>query len=534
MTEKSAAIASPAPPVTGNAAYLAAQWAQARQVYPIYAGLAKDFGLAGPCPELESTLQEPKPEHVQRARGWLDEMDDRIRVQHLRRFLQSALHQNPSEKALRGLVLRHLLRPKKHPADGEKIDYLLVQYFALCAPPEISSQPVQLATVAEVLKPLLGRVEIRPLEWFAQLEELVQGLAECTSLRDILETGYLEQGRELKTAAGDTFYNPTALVAFVRFNFLVRRAFIQLMHADLAAIRDTLQQLESAGVRTVDCHSADLSSAESIGALRQFCAGWTQPFARSYSENSVGQSFGKLLAIRNAVEAALKRPRTEPPTARAASQQQQAPAIPPRTFAKSNLKSLGNKPAAPARGRKFEPAAGLALAALEERIENGATKLDVASAVARANAGAAAEPAVASAAVVVDADACMETIWEQLIAETPTRGRSMTSVVYLNTKILLSSWEVNAFVSDRGKTSEDLRRAVVARMLVAVAMDTIKNSGAFPGLKFTLDLAHAETRKLQGCVEQAKAAKNTEAAVNLGITAKRLMAYVEEAENLQG
>ena len=128
----------------------------------------------------------------------------------------------------------------------------------------------------------------------------------------------------------------------------------------------------------------------------------------------------------------------------------------------------------------------------------------------------------------------METVWEQLIAAPPTRGRSMTSVTYRNTKMLLSSWEVAAFVSDGGKISEDLRHGVVARMLVAVAMDSLKRTGAFAGLDATLALAHAEAAKLQECVEQAKKDQNTEGAVNLSITAKRLIAYIEETEGRRG
>ena len=128
----------------------------------------------------------------------------------------------------------------------------------------------------------------------------------------------------------------------------------------------------------------------------------------------------------------------------------------------------------------------------------------------------------------------METIWEQLIAAPPTRGRSMTSVTYSNTKMLLSSWEVAAFISDGGKISEDLRHAIVARLLVAVVMDSIKRSGESAEFDPTLSLAYAEAAKLQESMEQAKEAKNTEAAVNLSITAKRLLAYIEEAKGLHG
>ena len=52
-----------------------------------------------------------------------------------------------------------------------------------------------------------------------------------------MEKGLLEQGRLLKDEAGPMFYDPAALVAFCRFNFLLRRAFIRMLHADLSAVR---------------------------------------------------------------------------------------------------------------------------------------------------------------------------------------------------------------------------------------------------------------------------------------------------------
>jgi hypothetical protein len=140
-------------------------------------------------------------------------------------------------------------------------------------------------------------------------------------------------------------------------------------------------------------------------------------------------------------------------------------------------------------------------------------------------------PAAPTAAA--EAEKCLETIWEQLIAAPPSRGRSMSTVVLSDTKVLLSSWEVAAFVAEKGQEAEDLRRAVVARALLAVAMDGRKRSGDENALASALVLARTEVSYFQGRVEQAKRAKNTEAAVNLGISTKRLSSFIEEAEKLQ-
>jgi len=105
--------------------------------------------------------------------------------------------------------------------------------------------------------------------------------------------------------------------------------------------------------------------------------------------------------------------------------------------------------------------------------------------------------------------------------------------VLQNTKVLLSSWEVTAFVNEGDEEAEDLRRAVVARALVAVATDERKRSGDETALTAALTLARNEVSYFQGRVEEAKRSKNTEAAVNLGISAKRLLSFIEEAEKLQ-
>ena len=108
----------------------------------------------------------------------------------------------------------------------------------------------------------------------------------------------------------------------------------------------------------------------------------------------------------------------------------------------------------------------------------------------------------------------------------------MFTVRLQDTKVLLSSWEGAAFLSPAGQESEDLRRAVVARALVAVAMDQRKHSGKEEGLAESLVLGRAEVSYFQARVEEAKNSKNTEAAVNLEISTKRLRSVIEAAEKL--
>jgi hypothetical protein len=137
-----------------------------------------------------------------------------------------------------------------------------------------------------------------------------------------------------------------------------------------------------------------------------------------------------------------------------------------------------------------------------------------------------------TAEAVLDFESCMEQIWEQLISVPPSRGRSMTTVKLGGVRLLMSSWEVAAFVSEDGPAAEDLRRAVVARALVTSATENAKELGSIAGLDRVLPIARVEVSRLQERVEEAKQAKDTEAAVNLGISTKRLLSALDEAEKL--
>src|SRR5207237_9956095 len=122
------------------------------------------------------------------------------------------------------------------------------------------------------------------------------------SLREILKTSFIVEGRKVKESAGGMFYDPAALLAFIRFNFLLRRTLIELMHADLIAIRAAVDQLQTAGVRTIDCHHAGLHGGEPLGRIRKIADEWKQPFQKQYTERTVSQAVANLLGLRRGVE----------------------------------------------------------------------------------------------------------------------------------------------------------------------------------------------------------------------------------------
>src|ERR1700723_436766 len=507
-----------------------AQWQEARLVYPVYAALATQFDLA-PLPYAPGALPPEKPsrEAFDGDLKWLAALDEKVLAYQIRQLPSQIL--NGSEAGMRALIHRQLRKVDKTNADRDKIDLLLVQYFVMCAPVDLLHKEVGLGDVASVLGPVLVEADATPLEWCEPLEKILEKTKNCHSLRDMMEDGLLEQGRMLKDAAGPMFYDPAALVAFCRFNFLLRRPFIRMLHADLSAVREAIDQLEAKGVRTVDCRRAGFSAAETSMQLRYFCENWRQPFQKDYTENSVRHAFEQLLALRADLEEAVGRKQsgTKSDFATAlnvapepAAHQEDAMLA----MMNTTPNDMRNAPAiqAPEPKRQDPPEEDW----VEEKPQDPPA---LTSTGARQPAKPVEAPPAPTAAA--EAEKCLEAIWEQLIAAPPSRGRSMSTVVLQDTKVLLSSWEVAAFVEKGSQESEDLRRAVVARALLALAVSKRKRSGEESALASALMLARTEVSYFQGRIEQAKQAKNVEAAVNLGISTKRLLSCVEEAETLR-
>jgi hypothetical protein len=460
------------------------EWDELRSAFPIYLALAKQLEIAIPFPQDKRNLPEKPPlELFKQVQTWLDSLDQRVLVHQLRHLLQMTTL-NASESGLRALIQRHLRKPSKTNIDRDKIDFLLVQYFALCAPAKIYHKQIELEDAAVVMKPVLGEVDSAPLDWCQPLEKMITALRGFRGLRDMLKTNFIAEGRKVKEAAAGMFYDPCAMLAFIRFNFLLRRTLIELMHADLIGIRTGLEHLDAAGVHIIDCKRFGLSASESISKIRQLADEWKQPFQKEYTERTVNETFEKLLNLRADVEQALERLAAK-----------QAGPITPTPSAPAPRASQPTKvPAKPAPPSKSEPTVD----------PDGS----------------------------LDFEACLEQIWEQLIATPPTRGRSMTTVKIGRARILMSSWEVTAFVSEDGPSAEDLRRAVVARAMVSAATEAAKETGNATGLDRALSVARVEVSRLQERVDVAKQAKDTEAAVNLGISTKRLLSALDEAEKL--
>ncbi len=505
-------------------------WDEFSHVYPIYAALARQCGLPnGPYPTVANIDSWPDKKTRERDLLWLDDVDRQVQAVHIRHFL--ATPAAAREAGLRIFLQRQLLKPDKQVSDRDKIDLLIVQYFVLCAPPDMIAVPVEFADVAKVLQPALGEVEVTSLECCEPLEGILESAQQCHSLRDLVEQGLMEQGRIVKEAAGGMFYDPVALVSICRFNFIFRRAFIQLLHADLRAIGSALNELERRGLKSIDCRRAGLSSAEPVAKLRQFHQHWKAPFQTDYNQDSSFRPYEQLMCLREDVEEALgvaPAPVGPASATRAAASDGKAGRAAVNPIENSKAPAKVSPSAKPAVAKGSAPSAPPP----EPVAPAGKPAGKTTSAAASKEAAPPPDQKVSTLAPV-DVENFEEKIWEQLIATPPVRGRSMTTVTVQETRVLLSAWEVAAFISASGQDSDDLRRVIVARAMLSTAIDRRKRILDFKTLQQAVAHARGEIPRFQERIDQLKRTMKTDSAVNLGISVKRLLALVDEAEQIQ-
>lgn len=492
---------------TLNAVDVTTFWRVARRLHSVYTELDSTYELGmPPCSELEGSADRPEPEAMDRVRQWFEQMDSRIQVWQLRQLLQSTSLQ--SEENLRYLIIRHLERPQKTEADKEKLDFLLVQYFAHCAPHGIAEQQLALDDVARVLEPVLGGCPQSYPDWAPGLDDKLQLLNDCNSLEDLQNSGALMEVRELKLAVGDQYFEPGLLVAFTRFNFRARRAFFKAMHLDLHAIREAVNELEQRGYTSIDCREAGLTENESLEQVRHVVHQWKTPFRAPYSG---GSSFLQLILLRHILQATLNDARSaeaaqvEP--SHSASQsatvsQQQIP-VPSVVADVAHHPSLPSVPAEqPVAWKPEEPVALNA--------ETGA-------------------PAAESISEEDDyLERCVADIGEQLSAAPAKNSPSVSAITLAGCKLLIATWEADAFIHAGTDLARALQRTVAARTILHVCMERHRK-GEPTDLVLALDLARKQVAEMQAQVIAAKEASNIDAAVNLAATTKRLLSLIDEA-----
>jgi hypothetical protein len=298
--------------------YFDDQAAHLRALQPVYSALVREFVIEiAACPldrERDDPNASPSPESLEQATVWFQKVDARLQVHQLRQFLQTT--PLASEAVLRNLLWHHMQKTAKSPSDRDKTDFLLVQYYSLCAPSGVEDSDIDVRSVADVLEPVLGPQPVELPAWLNSLDAIAQSAGRCRRLSELLHGGTLEQGRKLKTANAARYFEPPAMIAFARFSFLIRRIFFRLMHEDLNAIQDGLRELERRNIPTVDCRRAQFSADEPVSRLRMICQSWKVMFHAEYSS---GQPLRMLVDLRAAVDDALQSGARKPLAARAAS-----------------------------------------------------------------------------------------------------------------------------------------------------------------------------------------------------------------------
>ena len=519
-------------------------WRIARRLYSVYIELDRTFELdMPPCGELADAVDRPETEARERVLRWFDQVDARVQVWQLRQLLQSTNLQN--EENLRYLIARHLDKTQKNEADKDKIDFLLVQYFAHCAPHGLAETALE--EVARVLEPAMGkRPETFP-EWAPSLDAKLHKLNESNSLEELQNSGALQEVRELKLAVGDEYFEPGFLVAFTRFNFLARRAFFHAMHLDLHAIRESVNELERLGFATVDCRDAGLTESESLEQVRHVVHQWKTPFRAPYSG---GSSFLQLILLRHALQHTLEGARTNasaqagvpepvPEAVLAAPVAVEVPkAMEPDV--KQADEAVVTAPPAPPEPEIAVVAvpvvkANAAPAAAEPVASNQPAEPDPSDVISRPaqSAAGSAEPSAHEQAQAEEESylvRCVTDIAEQLKAVPARNSPGVSAIVLGGCKLLIATWEAQAF-AQTDVTAGALQRTVAARTILHVCMERHKKNEP-TDLAAAMDIARAQVEEIKAHVEAAKEAKNIDAAVNLAATSKRLSSLVTEGEKL--
>jgi hypothetical protein len=278
-----------------------ANWTNTRSLCLVLGTLCREFAIdAQPCAEVEAESGVPSAETLAKVQQWLELVEGRVQIHQLRQFVQTS---PLADEAFLGALLRFQLNTEKRSdQERDKVDFLLVQLFSQAAPAEIAGPSLSLAEAARIMQPVLGDVQISSVDGLEELDDLLGHAYRAKNLNELLTARIIEQGRQIKAACGNKFFEPPAMVAFARFGFLVRRAFFKLMHQDLNAILDGLRDLESDGITTLDCRKAQFAADEPISRLRTICLSWKVMF---HAEYSAGQPLCILVDLLTAVEQAL-------------------------------------------------------------------------------------------------------------------------------------------------------------------------------------------------------------------------------------
>lgn len=496
-----------------------AEWRTARRLYAIYSAVIAHFDVGvPPCPEIECPIDRQDVGVRGRVRNWLNLMDNHCPVAFLRQVLQ----RDPitTEANLRTLIRRHLDRPHKTEFDRNKLDFLLVQYFAHCVPDNLSPGELTIADVGRVLEPVLGHWSPVVPYWLKGLDELADDVSKCHCMQDMEDRNILERGREIKASAASRFFEPPALIAFARYNIILRRAFFYTMRNDLDRVRLNLARLEKLGVKSVDASRAGLSEREALASVRRVCHEWRSIFRTDYSAGHVFRSIKELRSCTDGALSAIQRRQEE--------EKQRRQAIEGRKRAKES-----------AERDQADEAAMLGFQLEVDLSDNvGDAELDQALSVFEQAPETTVDRAYPE--LTLDADPVAGTparyklpdVVARIEAQLATHDENSlqpVSVQLDHSSIRLASWESKAFKVDEDEFVHATRTSVAARLTLQEAFDDLQD-GYTGDIEVALTIAHGEAGRMQERIAEARDARDTNRIVFLSATAQRLLELLHEAE----
>ncbi len=259
-------------------------------VIEFYLAFAKGVGQG--CPVKDWTNVSGQGE------AWLRQMDSMTSPMQLRHFLQDEVN-SFDEPTLRLLGQRFRAH---QPEMADKLFITVAEYLYKFAPEGFAEMSmIPLAHVAEILEPIVGVSEDLP-DWLPELEQLVNELFACEHLHDLAKSEIFTKGRKLKARVSGDGLDAMGLVAFARFNFLLRRTFTTLWEAEVWWIEQALNELESRAEFFVDCSEIGLSPIVPTNELFHMVCQWKRP---SFSDYAQDQTYQKVQKVRQILETAL-------------------------------------------------------------------------------------------------------------------------------------------------------------------------------------------------------------------------------------
>lgn len=248
-----------------------------------YVALAKSQNIACPIKDWNAKGEVDK---------WLLQVDAAISPSALRQFMQSET--TFCDEITLGAVIR---RYHGNAQWGDKLYVAVAEYLVNCSPKWFQeTERVSLADVAEILEPVLGPAPELP-KWLPELEKLIAELSAYEHLHELAEHGIFDRGRQLKAKVAKSGLDTMGLVAFARFNYLLRQTFTILWEADLWWIQQALDELESRAEFFVDCSEIGLSVIEPTNELNELVHAWKRPSFNEYANDETYQKVQKLRGI---------------------------------------------------------------------------------------------------------------------------------------------------------------------------------------------------------------------------------------------